>query len=80
MAVLQREHGRRVLLEQIRQAGRVPRIELADKTGISRATVTTITAEFLQNGLIEEVAQQDGDGDARADAPESILRFAGRPD
>lgn len=77
MAVLQREHGRRVLLEQIRQAGRIPRIELADKTGISRATVTTITAEFLQNGLIEEVAQQDGDGDTRRGRPRVDLKIRG---
>ncbi|WP_186766312.1 ROK family transcriptional regulator [Phaeobacter marinintestinus] len=77
MAVLQREHGRRVLLEQIRQSGRVPRIELADKTGISRATVTTITAEFLQNGLIEEVAREDSDGDARRGRPRVDLKIRG---
>ncbi|PJE27268.1 sugar kinase, partial [Pseudooceanicola lipolyticus] len=43
---MQREYGRRRLLGQIRRAGRSPRIELAEQTGISRATVTTITAEL----------------------------------
>jgi len=77
MAVLQRKHGRRALLQQIRLAGRIPRIELADQTGISRATVTTITAEFLQNGLIEEVARAENDADARRGRPRVDLRIRG---
>ena len=76
MAVLQREYGRRALLQQIRLSGRIPRIELADKTGISRATVTTITAELLQSGLIEEVPRADG-GDARRGRPRVDLKIRG---
>ena len=74
MAVLQREYGRKALLHQIRRAGPVPRIELADQTGISRATVTTITAELLQNGLIEEVARPEIDTDARRGRPRVDLK------
>ena len=51
----QRSIGRRALLRQIRKVGPVPRIDLADQTGISRATVTTVTAELLEHGLIEEI-------------------------
>lgn len=77
MAAQQRKHRRRALLQQIRLAGRIPRIELADKTGISRATVTTITAELLQNGLIQEVARTGGEADTRRGRPRVDLKIRG---
>ncbi|WP_380992836.1 ROK family protein [Sedimentitalea sp. HM32M-2] len=64
-------------MKQIRSAGRIPRIELADRTGISRATVTTITAELLQNGLIEEVARPESDPGARRGRPRIDLKIRG---
>lgn len=54
----QRIIGRRLLLAEIRRAAPVPRIDLAERTGISRATVTTITAELLREGLIEEIENE----------------------
>lgn len=77
MAVLAREYGRRALLKHIRRAGRIPRIELADQTGISRATVTTITAELLQNGLIEEIDRPGGESDTRRGRPRVDLKIRG---
>lgn len=77
MAVLQREYGRRTLLREIRKAGRIPRIELAAKTGISRATVTTITAELLNEGLIEEVQREEADADSRRGRPRVDLKICG---
>lgn len=77
MAVLQREYGRRALMSEIRKAGRIPRIELSERTGISRATVTTITAELLQHGLIEEVAREDGSTDSRRGRPRVDLKIRG---
>lgn len=77
MAVLQRQFGRRALLRQIRRAGRVPRIALAEQTGISRATVTTITAELLQSGLIEETARPDADPEGRRGRPRVDLKIRG---
>lgn len=78
MVVLAREYGRRRLLKQIRLSGRVPRIELADQTGMSRATVTTITAELLQAGLIEEIARPESAADARRGRPRVDLKIRGR--
>ncbi|WP_244614853.1 ROK family transcriptional regulator [Pukyongiella litopenaei] len=66
------------MLRHIRQAGPVPRIELADRTGISRATVTTITAELLSHGLIEEVARTDSSPDSRRGRPRVDLRIRGK--
>lgn len=57
-----RRNGRRRLLSAIRRKGPVPRVDLAAMTGISRATVTTITAELLRAGLIEEVETAPRDG------------------
>lgn len=61
MSVNQREIGRKTLFSEIRRHGRIPRINLAEQTGISRATVTTITAELLREGLIEEVTSESSD-------------------
>ncbi|MEP2531312.1 ROK family transcriptional regulator [Shimia sp.] len=77
MSVNQREIGRRVLLSDIRKAQKIPRIFLAERTGISRATVTTITAELLREGLIEEVTSDSADKDARRGRPKVDLKIRG---
>jgi predicted NBD/HSP70 family sugar kinase len=66
----QRTFGRRILLAAIRQNSPVARIDLAAQTGISRATVTTVTAELLRAGLISEVpgkGVEQGRGRPRVD-------------
>ena len=77
MSATQREFGRRAILTEIRRAGQIPRIELAQRTGISRATVTTITAELLQEGLIQESPRTELDGDATRGRPRVDLRLRG---
>ncbi|TCK98967.1 putative NBD/HSP70 family sugar kinase [Shimia isoporae] len=77
MSVNQREIGRRTLFAEIRRHGRIPRISLSEHTGISRATVTTITAELLREGLIEEVTSESGDKDARRGRPKVDLKVRG---
>ena len=42
------------ILNRIREAGRISRVEIAEKTGQSRASVTNITAAMIQQGLIRE--------------------------
>ena len=61
----QREQGRRLVLDAIRKSGRVARIDLARTTGISQATVTSITGELLRDGLIEEVPRDDNGQEGR---------------
>ncbi|SFM57431.1 ROK family transcriptional regulator [Shimia aestuarii] len=77
MSVNQREFGRRVLLGEIRKHRRIARINLADHTGISRATVTTITAELLREGLIEEVPGDSPERDGKRGRPTVDLRIRG---
>lgn len=64
MAGHQRTYGRRTLLAAIRESSPIARIDLAEQTGISRATVTTVTAELMRAGLISEVAAE-GDNAGR---------------
>lgn len=70
--------SRRLLLREIAQRGPLPRIDLAERTGISRATVTSVTADLLRGGLIEEVPREShGDEPARG-RPRVDLKIAGR--
>lgn len=77
MSVNQREIGRRKLLGEIRRQQRVPRIDLSELTGISRATVTTITAELLREGLIEEVTSDSAEKDSKRGRPKVDLKIRG---
>jgi predicted NBD/HSP70 family sugar kinase len=51
---LMRAINRFAILHAIRDAGSISRIELAHRTGLSRATVTGITAELLGEGMLLE--------------------------
>ena len=65
-----------MLLREIERHGRIPRIDLAQITGISRATVTTITADLLRDGLIAEVPRE-ADADTRRGRPRVDLKIDG---
>ena len=53
---------RQQVFERVRAAGLIPRVTLARELGVSPASVTTITQELIETGLIEEVAApRDGD-------------------
>jgi predicted NBD/HSP70 family sugar kinase len=73
----QREQGRRLIFDAIRAHGPVPRIELSAHTGISRATVTTITAEMLARGLIEETLPDEEARGAGRGRPRVDLKLRG---
>ncbi|WP_420012954.1 ROK family protein [Tateyamaria sp.] len=73
----QKVESRRLLLREIASHGPLPRIDLAERTGISRATVTSVTADLLRGGLIAEVPRESHpDGSARG-RPRVDLKIAG---
>lgn len=72
----QRESGRQQILDVIRAAESIARIDIAKATGVSPATVTAITAELLAAGLIEEIAPEVAPG-ARRGRPRVALRIRG---
>lgn len=65
-------------MAEIRRSAPVPRIDLAEKTGISRATVSTITADLLREGLIEEVESDSDQLATRRGRPRVDLKIRGK--
>ncbi|MEL7215047.1 MAG: ROK family protein [Pseudomonadota bacterium] len=65
-----RDNVRKRLLDLIRRNGPVARIDLAEASGVSRATVTTITADLIAEGMVEEVS---------SDQPSEERMRRGRP-
>ncbi|MTI16781.1 ROK family transcriptional regulator [Rhodobacteraceae bacterium RKSG542] len=49
-----RQHNRMLILSRIRRSGTTTRTDIGDMTGLSPATVTTITAELMASGLLKE--------------------------
>ncbi|KIC46235.1 ROK family transcriptional regulator [Tateyamaria sp. ANG-S1] len=73
----QKVESRRLLLREISRRGPVPRIDLAEHTGISRATVTSVTADLLRGGLIEEVPRESRADESARGRPRVDLKIAG---
>jgi len=63
---------RQQVFERIRAGGLIPRVQLARELAVSPASVTTITQELIETGLIEEVAAPR-DGDAGRGRPAVAL-------
>lgn len=53
---------RQQVFEHVRAAGLIPRVQVAKDLGVSPASITTITSELIEAGLIEEVTSaRDGE-------------------
>jgi predicted NBD/HSP70 family sugar kinase len=63
---------RQQVFERVRAAGLIPRVQVAKDLGISPASVTTLTLELIEAGLIEEVAAPR-DGEAGRGRPAVAL-------
>lgn len=61
--------NRAAVLNSIRQHGPISRIDVARRTGLSVGTVTSLTRELLDNGLIYEKQE----GDSRGGRPPILL-------
>jgi predicted NBD/HSP70 family sugar kinase len=55
---LTKELNRRLILEQIRRREPISRSEIVDATGLSKAAVSSIVAELMEAGLVEESGSQ----------------------
>ncbi len=47
---------RQQVFERVRAAGQMPRVQVAKELSVSPATVTTLTSELIEMGLVEEVS------------------------
>ena len=57
-----RRVNRTAILRRLFLAGRLNRVVLAQLTGLSAGSVTNVTAELLEEGLIREVGFEESDG------------------
>ncbi|MFQ5623903.1 MAG: winged helix-turn-helix transcriptional regulator, partial [Paracoccaceae bacterium] len=71
----QRESGRRLVLATIRDSGRIARIDISRETGVSPATVTSITGELIRAGLVEEIARDPDRSDSKRGRPRVDLKI-----
>jgi predicted NBD/HSP70 family sugar kinase len=73
----QRDAGRLQVLDTIRSAGQIARIDIAQATGFSPATVTAITSEMISAGLIEEAPGEPKATENRRGRPRVTLKLRG---
>lgn len=73
----QRKAGRHQVLDTIRSAGSIARIDIARQTQVSPATVTAITSELLGAGLIEEIEPNGEQGAVKRGRPRVALKIRG---
>jgi predicted NBD/HSP70 family sugar kinase len=55
---LVRRQNRRLVLDALRQHGPLARIELGRQTGLSPASITSISAQLIADGIVQEVEDQ----------------------
>lgn len=70
-----RSLNRRRVLQAVRDAGAIARIEIAERTGISPATVSVVTADLIRDGLVETVESEPAGAAARRGRPKTLLRL-----
>ncbi|MCB2116586.1 MAG: ROK family protein [Rhodobacteraceae bacterium] len=64
---------RQQIFERVRAAGFMPRVQVAKELGISPASVTTLTSELIEMGLLEEVSAQRDTADSGRGRPAVAL-------
>ena len=72
-----RQGGRHLVFSTIRARESVARIDIAKETNISAATVTSITAELIAEGLIEETPRDPEDSTLKRGRPRVDLKIRG---
>lgn len=70
-----RERNRRIVLQCIRDAGTIARVEIAGLVDVSPATVSVVTGELLADGLIETVEQEPPSSPPGRGRPKTLLRL-----
>src|SRR4051794_38988259 len=67
-----RTHG--IVLDLIRAARTISRVELVEASGLTGATITNVVRELMDDGLIEEAGRTESTGGK----PRTLLRLRAR--
>ncbi|NVK34234.1 MAG: ROK family transcriptional regulator [Rhodobacteraceae bacterium] len=70
-----RRRNRKVILQALRRCGPQARIDLGQATALSPATVTAITSDLLDEGLIEGIDSEDTGVNLTRGRPRSLLQL-----
>ena len=55
-----RIHNRKIIVEAVRRDGPISRAEIAQMTGLTTATISNLTRELIQEGIIVETGRRKG--------------------
>ena len=74
---LVRRQNRLLLMEALRQHGAMPRVEMGRHTGLSPASITSISSQLIADGILEEVsaAHAPAEGPQRRGRPTTQIDF-----
>lgn len=68
---------RQQIFERVRASNRLPRVQIAKELGISPASVTTLTSDLIEDGLLEEVATERDAAESGRGRPPVALSVRG---
>lgn len=75
--VVKKNNSQARILRLLRRHGAMPRVELVRRTGLSAASVSSITSDFISNGVMSEASEETLSAAARGRPP---VNLAFRPD
>ena len=67
---LVRRQNRLLVLEALRQHGSLARVEMGRHTGLSPASITSISSQLITDGILQEAGEGHANGHAPAEAPQ----------
>ncbi len=72
---LVKEHNLQAILLSFLHEQRISRVELSQRTALSSTTITNLTAELLEEGIIQEQGEEERDTARRVGRPRTMLRL-----
>lgn len=70
--ILEKDNNRARILRLLRRHGAMPRVELVRRTNLSAATVSSITSDYISNGVMSETDEEPVSTAARGRPPVNL--------
>ena len=72
---LVKNHNLRAIMLSLLHAGQLSRVELAERTSLSSTTITNLTSELLEGGIVVEEPTERSEDPRRVGRPRTMLRL-----